>query len=108
MKIEPGKFYRTTNGKKVRIYAVDGIGVFSIHGAVLEKDSWVVASWNKDGTGDSAVEDDIAGEWVEPGRKKIDHVWVLIDQYGNSLAVSTNKTTWSGDAKWYKFVLEDG
>ena len=69
MKIEAGKFYKTRGGEKVRIYAVDGAGVFSIHGAVLERESWVVTSWNEDGSSDFSESNDIAGEWVEPSPK---------------------------------------
>jgi len=34
--IEVGKTYKTRNGREVRIYALDGIGLQAIHGAIFE------------------------------------------------------------------------
>lgn len=35
MKIEAGKFYTLRNGLKARIYALDGKGNYSVHGAIF-------------------------------------------------------------------------
>ena len=49
-KIEVGKFYKTTSGREVRIYAVDGGSKRPVHGAYLESGKkWVIASWALDG-----------------------------------------------------------
>lgn len=50
MTIDPKKEYRTRDGRKVRIYAVDGKGPSSVvHGAVNAGDGWVPLSWHADG-----------------------------------------------------------
>lgn len=46
---KPGETYKTRDGREARIYAVDGRGDFSIHGAILDKDGWYPAEWTKSG-----------------------------------------------------------
>jgi hypothetical protein len=43
------KTYRTRDGREVRIYAIDGVDPFSVHGAIKEYGSWVTESWTKNG-----------------------------------------------------------
>ena len=47
--ISMDKQYQTRDGRKVRIYAVDGGGPFPIHGAVYVEGSWVNESWSSKG-----------------------------------------------------------
>lgn len=47
--ISKDKQYRTRGGLEVRIYAIDGRGDFSIHGAVKTEDGWMCCAWHKDG-----------------------------------------------------------
>lgn len=47
--IEPGKFYRTRDGRKARVYATDGRVLYIIHGAVLTDRGWMSARWKKNG-----------------------------------------------------------
>jgi hypothetical protein len=54
MKIEMGKKYRTRDGKKVRIYAVDGVGDYCVQGAYFGSpqygpSGWYVINWKSDG-----------------------------------------------------------
>jgi len=51
MTIDINKTYRTRDGLEVRIYAIDGGGCWSIHGAIKSNDGlgWLTASWEKDG-----------------------------------------------------------
>lgn len=45
-----GKFYRTRHGLRVRIYAVDGGGIFTVHGAYLSNNEmWEICQWTHDG-----------------------------------------------------------
>lgn len=67
MEIKVGKFYKTRDGKKARIYATDGY--FPIHGAVKEELGWLSYKWDADGSfncqsGESRY--DIISEWEEP------------------------------------------
>ncbi len=67
--IEVGKYYKTRDGHKIRIYAIDGHSHYSIHGAVLWDDGWEVIGWTQEGfyyweEGESGV--DIVSEWTEP------------------------------------------
>ena len=48
--IELGKQYQAKCGYKVRIYATDGAGKFSIHGAIDHGDGyWILARWTESG-----------------------------------------------------------
>ncbi len=50
-KIEVGKSYKTRNGREVRIYTLDGIGLQAIHGAIFEGTiGWYSYSWDSDGS----------------------------------------------------------
>jgi len=50
-KIEVGKSYKTRDGRKVRIYTLDGLGAHAIHGAIFYVfGGWNPYSWSKDGS----------------------------------------------------------
>jgi hypothetical protein len=69
MKIEVGKFYKTRDGRKARIYAVDGRDYTKIHGAVFEDGGWASLTWFENGIfyidGKEYVLD-LVSEWEEP------------------------------------------
>lgn len=68
MNLEVGKFYKTRNGLKARIYAIDCGGDFPIHGAVFVGDGWASETWRADGVfldqKDGSM--GIVSEWREP------------------------------------------
>ncbi len=83
MNIEPGKFYRTRDGRKVRIYATDGQRSCQVHGAVFECGRWDIRDWwinGSYGRQDEADSADIIAEWTEPhplaNAKRGDPIWV--------------------------------
>jgi len=47
--ISKDKQYRTRDGREVRIYATDGVGEYSIHGAIKGHLGWSAALWREDG-----------------------------------------------------------
>ena len=47
--IDMTKTYRTRCGYPVRIYATDGAGVYTVHGAYCEGEDWIIRSWTDDG-----------------------------------------------------------
>lgn len=49
MEIEMGKKYKTRDGRDVRIYAVDGVGDYCVHGATLSESGWYAKSWRSNG-----------------------------------------------------------
>lgn len=69
LKIEAVKYYRTRSGHKVRIYATDGGGKYTVHGAVcLDNGAWGIDSWALDGAHSSEIKNsryDIVGEWEQ-------------------------------------------
>lgn len=72
MKIEAGKFYKTRNGRKARIYAVDGHGEYPFHGAYLRDSDWVLHMWKAGGRNLDDHEEsiyDLVSEWTEPKPK---------------------------------------
>lgn len=70
MKIEVGKYYKTRGGRKVRIYAVDGECLYSVHGALFEADNkgWICCVWTEEGRliSNTEADYDIVSEWTEP------------------------------------------
>ena len=81
--IDINKSYRTRHGLEVRIYAIDGSGRLSIHGAMKTPDGWVPMQWP------------LAGRWtasdspfdlieVKPRIKKA--VWLHVFKDGNVVA----------------------
>ena len=67
--IEVGKFYKTRDGYKVRIYATDVSPNNQIHGAILNScGEWVIKFWpTAEGKSSLYPESvgDIVGEWEE-------------------------------------------
>lgn len=50
LKIEVGKTYKTRVGDRARIYAIDGAGSFSVHGAIeCLPEGWVAMQWSEKG-----------------------------------------------------------
>ena len=47
--IELGKKYQTRDGREVRVYAVDGGGVYPTHGAYLCGEGWIHETWTTEG-----------------------------------------------------------
>jgi hypothetical protein len=49
--ISKDKTYRTRDGREVRIYATDGIGLWPVHGAAMTNThaGWKSLIWDKDG-----------------------------------------------------------
>lgn len=67
VEIEVGKYYRTKNGNKARIYATDGGFGKKIHGAFLRSDgAWIPEWWLKDGKCMNNTWLDLIAEWTEP------------------------------------------
>lgn len=68
LKIEVGKFYKTRDGHKVRIYATDGAReICAIHGAYLMPIGWDNSAWYSNGSfyGNVDSEFDIISEWID-------------------------------------------
>jgi len=85
MKIEVGKYYRTRDGRKARIYAVDGREGSNIHGAVLNEIGWETSTWA------------ITGQWVS-GKTSRD----LISEWTDRPEVD-----WSAMPRWAEWVAMD-
>ncbi len=60
------KQYKTRDGKEVRIYAVDGIGPYCVHGAVNTLLGWKPCSWDEEGDRGSIREDPLDLVEVKP------------------------------------------
>ena len=82
--IDITKMYSTRNGMKVRIYAVDGQGKKSVHGAYWDGfvEGWVPLSWTKYGKVDLYQEiQPLDLVEVRPRHKRV--VWV--NMYGSGV-----------------------
>ena len=82
---KPGDECMTRDGRKARIYAVDGSEGYPIHGAVRYMDGWINRSWKDDGRfyGHSKSEEDL----MPPKRKE----WVNVNAGGVLLLYPTRK-----------------
>ena len=79
------KTYKTEQGNKVRIYAVDGGGVFPVHGAVQGlSGEWHFDAWREDGTTYLTINNLI--EVV-----MIPEYWVVFEQNGTCSYVTNNE-----------------
>lgn len=104
MNIEVGKFYRTRDGHKVRIYATDGASPYPIHGAILNTNGWSMSMWIADGIhhrGDTSFYDLVA-EWIAkpewPG-VAVWHNWVARDKDGRWFAY-VDRPDIRGSERW--------
>lgn len=79
--IEMGKQYKTRDGREVRIYATDGGGPQSAHGAYLDDGKWIANTWNAHGyhrpTGGESTLD-----LIEVKPKRTLDVWLNMYEYG--------------------------
>jgi len=74
MEIKVGTFYKTRNGRKARIYALDGVPLQSeIHGAITDPvlEKWGNITWFSNGGFIKGPDHrlDIVSEWEEPKPK---------------------------------------
>ena len=47
--IDKSKTYRTKDGREARIYATDGGGDYTVHGAICDNGMWLITSWTTEG-----------------------------------------------------------
>lgn len=90
LNIEAGKFYKTREGRKVRIYATDGIGPYTIHGAVEFTNVWRDTGWRETGRfwSNDTHDSDIISEWDDAptfdwSKAAAWHKWVAMDEGGS-------------------------
>lgn len=90
MEIEIGKEYLTRDGKKVRIYAIDGASPKSIHGAYCIQSKWLPFAWYPKGHAmlQGFSEMDIVNEYKAPEIGSICAFWNQ-----NSHAITIGKLT---------------
>lgn len=68
MTIEPNKHYRTRDGRRARVYATDGGGYYTIHGAIYMNGVWNPNAWNEIGgfvNGRNPQPADLIAEWID-------------------------------------------
>jgi hypothetical protein len=76
--IDKSKTYRTRDGREVRIYATDGVGRYSVHGAIREDDGWRNAVWTEIGKAGLCDDVDYANDLVEVRPRIKREVWVNV------------------------------
>lgn len=83
----PGKFYKTRDGRKARIYATDGLDDWPIHGGIFYSGGWMHGVWRGDGT------------YLTSGS----HPYDLIAEWKDAPVVD-----WSKMPAWANWVAQDG
>lgn len=94
MNIEVGKFYKTRNGCKVRIYATDG----EIHGAIFLGNEWLIRTWCADGSFMKILthDSDIVSEWEEP----LDFDWNCLPAWADGIFKANSHS----DGTWFYYA----
>lgn len=89
LKLSTDGFWKTRDGRKVRIYAIDGSRGRSVHGAIFDGDEWYHYTWTAPGTYYflSEADSDIIGRWPE---EKTVEAWVWL--WSNGEVESRNYT----------------
>jgi hypothetical protein len=66
--IKAGEFYRTHDGHKARVYAIDGCGNQPVHGAIYVGCEWIPMAWTTTGQHTTARPsvNDLVEPWREP------------------------------------------
>jgi len=90
-KIEMGRFYRTRDGREVRIYAVDGEDDYPVHGAVKPiNGKWFPSLWTPSGRAcNPMIDSNLDLIEVKPRIKR--EVWVNV--YRDCVTVWNTKET---------------
>jgi hypothetical protein len=86
-KISKDNQYTTRDGREVRIYATDGGGDRTVHGAIMVDDGWCLVQWMPDGKRFNSFDSSSDLIEVKP-RIKIER-WVVIYCDGTSITLST-------------------
>ena len=89
--IDINKKYRTRNGREVRLYATDGSGEWTVHGAIQgKKGQWYPHIWLSNGAHLSYCDHDNDLIEVRPRHKRT--VWLTV--WSNNYIEATNKPEW--------------
>jgi hypothetical protein len=80
--IDINKQYRTRDGREVRIYATDGGGSRTVHGAVYCAGKWYPQSWCGGGVVSAETSDPVDLIEVRPRHKRT--VWVNVYEDGDT------------------------
>jgi hypothetical protein len=75
--IDIAKKYKTRDGREVRIYAVDGAGPYSVHGAVKSDGRWCGSAWMPNGSYFNSGEIDLM-DMIEVRPRIQREVWVNV------------------------------
>jgi hypothetical protein len=88
IRFEPGKYYKTRDGRKARIYITDAGGTYPVHGAVWNTNIWILHTWQTDGIFNNQMilksSLDLIAEWEEPTPKIDDMVTPIWFKTGKS------------------------
>ena len=90
--IDINKKYRTRDGREVRIYATDGYGSYSVHGAVLTEEGWFPRCWTEQGELSHARLAHSAHDLIEVRPRHKRTVWLAV--YPNGYIEATSKLEW--------------
>lgn len=106
MTIDTVGFWKTRDGRKVRIYATDGRRQYPIHGAILMGGEWAESSWLADGAHSAELpprDTDIVGRW--PEEREVE-VWVWLQRNGTVVAHCTALTGYPRGGQPYKLPTD--
>ena len=78
--IDISKKYKTRDGRDVRIYATDGAGICSVHGAIKNNEGWLNCAWLPNGSCYSGLTIDSDLIEVKPRHKQT--VWLNVYEDG--------------------------
>ncbi|MEN6301116.1 MAG: hypothetical protein ABFD96_00230 [Armatimonadia bacterium] len=80
--IDPKKQYRTLDGREARVYALDGAGIFCVHGAVKNQKGWCLTTWDSEGVN---IPGGSNSDLIEVKPRIQRELWVNEYRYSNGL-----------------------
>jgi hypothetical protein len=81
--ISKDKQYTTRDGREVRIYATDGAGEYSVHGALKSSEGWFYTTWGSQGHIMKPCTETVADLIEVKPRMKIDQ-WLFVYRDGST------------------------
>lgn len=93
--IKPGQTWLRRDGGKARIYATDGMGLYSIHGATKVEGGWKLMSWDASGSF-YPIEPDFDYDLIRlyDWREGLKPIWTVLNPRFICLAMDENQ-------EWY-------
>ena len=105
--IKPGQVWVRRDGGQARIYAIDGMGLYSIQGASKVKDGWRSTSWDASGNF-YPIETDFDLIRLYDWRDELAPIWAVLDPRFAYCAMESDREWWCFERRIKEYTPIDG